>query len=154
MENTTAIPSGLTLKISKTNQYYKNGSLVYVFATSGSPEAIKQYEADQASRPKGCQYHEVTKTPLFWSNDLGDNIVRGKDGQWRVNNEVERAVSQKIKSLARVGNEVLADKLADRLADDMIASIKGAFAKRSASQATPASEQTPATSSPEGLDGV
>lgn len=154
MENTTAIPSGLTLKISKTNQYYKNGSLVYVFSTSGSPDAIKQYEADQANKPKGCQYHEVTKTPLFWSNDLGDNIVRGKDGQWRVNNEVERAVSQKIKSLTRVGNDVLADKLADRLADDMIASIKGAFAKRSAPQANETPSQTPAEKTPEGLDGV
>lgn len=154
MENTTAIPSGLTLRITKTNQYYKNGNLVYVFGCSGSADAIAQYEADQASKPKGVQYHEVTKAPLFWSNDLGESIVRGKDGQWRVNNEVERAVSQKIKSLTRVGNEVLADKLADRLADDMIASIKNAFTKRSAPVSTATPENVPAQGTPEGLDGV
>jgi hypothetical protein len=154
METTTATPSGLNLKITKVNQYYKNGNLVYVFGCSGSTEAIAQYEADQASKPKGIQYHEVTKAPLFWSTDLGDNIVRGKDGQWRVNNEVERAVSQKIKSLNRVGNDVLADKLADRLADDMIASIKSAFTKRSAPASTPTPESVPAKEQAEGLDGV
>jgi vacuolar-type H+-ATPase subunit E/Vma4 len=152
---TTNNNSGLTLKVTKVNQYIKKGNLVYTFCVSGDKASVAQYEADQAHLEKGCQYHEVTKQPLFWSNDLGDTIVRSRDGKWRVSNDVVRATSQVIKTQTRLGNDLIADKLADRLADEMLNNIKSAFKVRSTparTESTP--ENTPNEQAPESLDGV
>lgn len=149
--------SGMTLKATKVNQYIKNDALVYVYTLSGDKSAIEQYEADQASKPKGCQYHEVTKQPLAWSSDIGDTFVRGRNGQWRISNDVVRATSQTIKSLTRQGNDLIADKLADRLADEMYNNVKNAMKKRGPSVSPDTKqEETPETQekTPEGLDGV
>ena len=154
MENTTANQSGLTLKLTKMSQYSKNGRMVYMYGVSGSAEAVQQYEADQAKTKKGVQYHEVTKAPLFWSNDLGASIVRTRTGDWRVNNEVERAVSQKIATLSRLGNEALADKLADRLADKILTDIEAMFTKRSAPSSVTSPEQQAEKQDTENLNGV
>jgi hypothetical protein len=157
---TTNANSGMTLTITKVNQYIKSGYLTYLYTVSGDKEAVEQYEADQeVTAKKGCQYHEVTKEPLYWSTDAGETIVRsGKTRKWNVDNTIERAVSQKINSLNRVGNEKVADKLADRLADSIMADIEAVLRKRSnttagAKSETP-EEQEAKTTEDKGLDGV
>lgn len=155
--STTNSNQSFILNTTKVNQYTKNGLLMNVYTVAGDSASVKQYEADQASKPKGCQYHEVTKAPLFWSSDIGSQIVRGKDGNWRISNDLERAVSQKIKSLNRVGNDLMADKLADRLADKMLENIEAMYTKRKPSTSTGTPEGTPEgtpAEKTEGLNGV
>lgn len=156
MSATTATPSGLTLKGTKVNQYTKNGALVYVYTLTGDKSAIEQYEADQnVNTEKGCQYHEVTKLPLAWSPDLGDTFVRGRDGQWRISNDVVRATTQNIKQLTRQGNDIIADKLADRLADEMFNNIKQMMKKRGApSVSEPKTEDKSEETPTDNLNGV
>lgn len=161
MNENTTIQSGLRVNITLVNKYIKNGKLVYTYGISGDPVAVAQYVADQANKPKGCQYHEVTKAPLFWSNDLGETATRGRTGDWRVSNDFVRAASQEIDKQTRVGNEVLANRIADKLADSILDNIKSTLKVRGTSAATSAAgttpstaEQQPAASTPEGLDGV
>jgi hypothetical protein len=159
MKAETTVPSGLTCKITKINQYVKNKRMVFTYIVTGSKAAVAQYEADQDTRSdKGCQYDDVTKAPLFWSNDIGDTIARRTDGDWRVDNDVERAVTQQINRLDTLGQSKLADKLADRLADKMLSDITAMFSKSKPKSVAPAaeeaSEEQTKQDAPENLDGV
>jgi len=129
------------------------GTLVNNYKITGSAEAVAQYIKDKEAELGKCpmvteldastgEYKE-TGIPRFvtpagrFANKQG-TIVRNASGSWRVENDMVDGLNALIKSNA--GNPAVANVLAQRLADELIAGMKGT----NTSSATVASEEVSA----------
>jgi hypothetical protein len=142
------------LKLTKINQYRTSkGVLMNTYRVTGSKEAVAQYVADQSAVVRkngqtGASFEiegDPTSAPLYWSQDLGEEISRGKQGGWFINDELQDVLMSQAQRERARGNDAVADAMISAIVAEKVAKAKAMLAFRS----TPAPVTSPVGDSAE-----